>query len=117
MGQERRASSRIRVKESRLAYAEEKLFMWRRPDLGKPMVILDVSHGGISFITPDYVQPGSKLRLTIVFVADPTQHDARGRVRYCMRMKETGMWRVGVEFTKKGEQLDRAIKFLVEKFV
>lgn len=114
---ERRAQRRTRVKECRLAFYVYRLFTWRKPDMGKPVVMLDISHGGVAFVHSDYLQPGAKLVMTLGFAGDKNLYSARGVVCYSKRMEETGMYRVGVQFTERDEKLDHAIKFLAERFV
>ena len=115
---ERRKHTRVRTKECACAFAEVKLFMIRKPQPGEPRPLIDISQGGLAMATLHYVQPGTKVELWINFGGDKSTYKAKGEVRYSRKLEEQGdLWRTGLEFSHKDDELTRSIKFLGEKFV
>lgn len=114
---ERRKHRRARVRESFCSFAVLKLFMMSKPKPGTPQPIIDISQGGLGLASIEYIEPGKKVELELKFFEDKSIYKARGKVVYCKKIEQGDIWRTGIELTQKGEDLQRAIRFLSENFV
>jgi Tfp pilus assembly protein PilZ len=115
---ERRAHSRFGVDECQATlYREGLLTVFGVSKQNRARAALDLSEGGVRFVTTERLPIGTRVRMIIQMEKYKDQIEASGEVRWCYQsLKKTGDFYVGVQFTNLDPVQKRKIAQMREWF-
>jgi hypothetical protein len=105
-GLEKRGCVRFRIPGATTAYKKEKSLFHRNPDYGGEFLpILDISRGGIRFLSNENITLDTKLHLRIQVPGDQGPLKIEGVVRWAApNAGQSFKYQIGVQFYPYGEK-------------
>ena len=103
---EKRTCARFRIPGATVAYKKEKSLFKRSPDYGGEFLpMLDLSRGGIRFLTSEAIALDTKVHLSIQVPGDPSPLKIDGTVRWSApNIGHSFKYQIGVQFYPYGEK-------------
>ena len=105
-GLEKRTCARFRIPGATVAYKKEKGFFRRQADYGGEFLpMLDISRGGIRFLSDENVSLDTKVHLRVQVPGDTSPLKIEGTVRWSApNVGQSFRYQIGVQFTPYGEK-------------
>jgi c-di-GMP-binding flagellar brake protein YcgR len=97
---DRRRSSRVPVPNSEVYYSTPLLPLLMRAPKGERCLLVNISGGGLQFISNQYLEPGKKISLLVIVPAFLGHMTFRARVVWSQKIPDKKVYRTGVEFLK-----------------
>jgi len=97
---ERRKSPRVPVPNSEVYYATPLLPLLMHAPKGGKRLLVNISAGGLQFISDKYLEPGKKISLLVIVPAFLGHMSFRARVVWSQKIPDKLVYRTGVEFLK-----------------
>ena len=102
--EERRETPRFELPGATLDYERPKLFTATDPLSEKACPVLDVSLGGVRFLTNKRLDAGMQLNVRISVPARSEVAELRGQVRWAFLNRGVYRHRIGVQFAPFGDE-------------
>ncbi len=112
-GNERRGKKRYGVKNSTVRYVKAGLLAFLS-NYSDRYLLLNISEGGLHFITRDELAPGVSLKLLLGFPDVESPIAAKGVVVWSVKSKEHDAFRTGLRITGIGSKALRQLRFVLE---
>lgn len=115
-GSESRKKKRYGVRGSTVQY-KKKSFLSALKSPSARFLILDISEGGLHFVTREPLQPGQVLLMNIAAPDREKPVHARGRVVWVRKSQDVEAFHVGVEFVKMSNKNIAGLRQMLENAV
>jgi hypothetical protein len=115
-GTERRVHPRFGIKSSSVKYRKAGLLRFLNA-FSPRYLIINISLGGLYFITKEKLAPGTRLELVIEAPLAAVPITASGRVVWGKKSADFEAWRVGVQFTKLGDRSRKLLRHVLDNTV
>ncbi len=115
-GQEKRKKKRYGVRGSTVQYKKKSLLAMLKSPSAR-FLVLDMSEGGLHFVTREPLQPGQVLLMDIAAPDREEPVSARGRVVWVRKSLDVEAFHVGVEFVKMSSKNAAGLKNVIENAV
>jgi len=105
-GLEKRSCARFRIPGATAAYKKEKSLFHRNPDYsGEFLPVLDISRGGIRFLSNESIALDTRIHLRIQVPGDQSPLKIDGTVRWSApNVGQSFKYQIGVQFFPYGEK-------------
>lgn len=115
-GKERRAHTRFGVKGSSVSYRRAAILSFLG-SYSPRYLIINISFGGLYFISKEQMKPGSRLDLLIEAPMAAVPIQAAGRVVWSRKSAGHEAWRTGVAFGKISDRSGKILKHVLDNTV
>jgi len=117
-GIERRLCQRFKIPGATVSYRKEKLFSSRTKTDEEFCPVLDLSRGGVRFLTQKPLKFKSRIRLQLSIPGERVPLDLKGRVRWStFNAGKSYKYQAGVQFNPYGLEKDQNIPQALTKIV
>jgi hypothetical protein len=117
-GIERRLCQRFKIPGATISYRKEKLFSSRKKIDEEFCPVLDVSRGGVRFLTQKLLKFKSRISLQLSIPGERVPLDLKGRVRWSnFNAGKSYKYQAGVQFNPYGLEKDQNIPQALTKIV
>jgi hypothetical protein len=104
---EKRTCARFRLPGATLAYTKEKSLFKKSAYGGEFLPMLDISRGGIRFLSQEFLELDTRIHLSIQVPGDPSPLKMEGIVRwFSSNPGQSYKYQLGVQFLPYGEKKD-----------
>ncbi len=115
-GSERRACTRFGVKGSSVSYRKASIFRFLA-SFSPRYLIINISFGGLYFISKEQLSPESKLDLIVEAPMAAVPIPMRARVVWLRKSADHEAWRTGVAFVKIPDRSRKLLKHVLDNTV
>ncbi|MDQ7779463.1 MAG: PilZ domain-containing protein [Planctomycetota bacterium] len=112
-GQESRKKKRFGVRGSTVKYKRKSVFSMLRAPSAR-FLVLNMSDGGLHFVTREPLMPGQVLSLDICAPDTDGQINAQGRVIWVRKSQDVEAYHIGVEFTKMSDKNTSLLRHVLD---
>ncbi len=106
---EKRDKRRYKVGGFEVQFTEENLFSFLKGSGGERAALIDMSAGGLQFLSSRSLDPGDSVKLSIEGRMFPEPVQAHGVVRWCQQVPRKASFKVGVELAKLDEETEKRL--------
>ena len=105
---EKRSCQRFKIPGATIHYNEFGFLTFLRKQLGKPHPLIDISRGGLRFLSEEKLEINTKLRMTLSLPAEEEPLQLIGEVKWIFAQPDAiSLYQIGVQFypygVEKGE--------------
>ncbi len=115
-GQEKRKKKRYGVRGSTVQY-KKKFFLSMLKSTSARFLVLDMSEGGLHFVTREALQPGQVLLMDIAAPDREEPINARARVVWVRKSQDVEAYHVGVEFVKMSNKNATGLRHILDNAI
>ena len=109
---DKRKESRFSVRDCSVAWVPLTLLSRVILRRGEPFPLVNLSRGGIQFLSRDSLTPGARLAVSLVFPGMTSPLRLQAEVIWCRRLEGQDCFRVGIRMLRVGPRQGQALSRL-----
>ena len=106
---DKRRKKRYKVGGLEVHFTEENLFSFLKGSREGRAALIDMSGGGLQFLSTRSLKPGDSVKLSVQGRMFPEPVEVNGTVRWCQQIPRKTSFKVGVELVKLDEETEKRL--------